>query len=87
MKNPRKVNFNFRYNLTTVLVYLIGIVLIVQLFNLQVVHGEEYRASSNARLTRESDIEAARGNIEDRNESILATTKTGLKIKAQIFGD
>lgn len=81
MKNPRKVNFNFRYNLTTVLVYLIGIVLIVQLFNLQVVHGEEYRASSNARLTRESDIEAARGNIEDRNESILATTKTGYSVE------
>ena len=81
MKNPRKVNFNFRYNLTTVLVYLIGIVLSVQLFNLQVVHGEEYRASSNARLTRESDIEAARGNIEDRNESILATTKTGYSVE------
>jgi penicillin-binding protein 2 len=81
LKNPRKVNFNFRYNLTTVLVYLIGIVLIVQLFNLQVVHGEEYRASSNARLTRESDIEAARGNIEDRNESILATTKTGYSVE------
>lgn len=81
MKNPRKVNFNFRYNLTTVLVYLIGIVLITQLFNLQVVHGEEYRASSNARLTRESDIEAARGNIEDRNESILATTKTGYSVE------
>lgn len=90
MKNPRKVNFNFRYNLTTVLVYLIGIVLIVQLFNLQVVHGEEYRASSNARLTRESDIEAARGNIEDRNESILATTKTGYSVelyKTKIKGE
>ena len=31
---------NFRFNIITVIAYLIGIVLIVQLFNLQVVNGE-----------------------------------------------
>ena len=34
---------NFRFNIITMLVYIIGIVLIVQLFNLQVVNGETYR--------------------------------------------
>jgi len=76
-----KANFNLRYNLLTTLVYLIGIILIVQLFNLQVVNGKEYRERSNARLTRESVIEAARGNIEDRNGNILATTKTGYSVE------
>ena len=76
-----KANFNLRYNLLTVLVYLIGIILIFQLFNLQIIHGEQYRETSNARLTRESVIEAARGNIEDRNNTILATTKTGYSVE------
>ena len=81
--NSQKIraNFNLRYNLLTVLVYLIGIVLIFQLFNLQIIHGAEYRETSNARLTRESVIEAARGNIEDRNNTILATTRTGYSVE------
>lgn len=82
MKNNKiKANFNLRYNLLTTLVYIIGAVLIIQLFNLQIIHGEEYRQTSNTRLTRESVIEAARGNIEDRNEKVLATTKTGYSLE------
>ena len=79
--NNIKANFNLRYNLLTTFVYIIGTILIVQLFRLQIVNGEEYRETSNARLTRESVIEAARGNIEDRNEDILATTKTGYSVE------
>ena len=82
MKNKKiKANFNLRYNLLSAFVYIIGAVLIFQLFNLQIVHGEEYRLTSNARLSRESVIEAARGNIEDRNENILATTRTGYSVE------
>ena len=82
MKNKTiKANFNLRYNLLVTFVYIMGIILIVQLFNLQIVHGEEYRQTSNARLTRESTIEAARGNIVDRRENILATTKTGYSVE------
>ena len=79
--NNIKANFNLRYNLLTTFVYIIGAILIVQLFRLQIINGEEYRETSNARLTRESVIEAARGNIEDRNENILATTKTGYSVE------
>ena len=57
------------------------IILIFQLFNLQIIHGSEYREISNARLTRESVIEAARGNIEDRNNTLLATTRTGYSVE------
>lgn len=79
--NNIKANFNLRYNLLTTFVYIIGAILIVQLFRLQIINGEEYRETSNARLTRESVIEAARGNIEDRNENILATTRTGYSVE------
>ena len=82
MNNKKiKANFNLRYNLLTTLVYLVGAILIIQLFNLQIINGNKYRQTSNSRLTRESIIEAARGNIEDRKGSILATTKTGYSIE------
>ena len=67
---------NFRFNIITVIAYLIGIVLIVQLFNLQVVNGESYREQSNTRLSRVSTIKAARGSILDRSGNELAGVKT-----------
>ena len=67
---------NIRYNILMVFVYIIGIILLIQLFNLQIVHGEEYLEKSSSRLTRETTILAARGNILDKNENILAGTDT-----------
>lgn len=65
---------NVRYNILTVIVYIIGIILLIQLFNLQIVHGEEYLEKSSSRLTRETTIVAARGDILDRNGIVLAGT-------------
>ena len=74
-------NTNLRYNLITILVYIVGIVLIVQLFNLQIVNGKEYRKTSNTRLSRETVIKAARGSIKDRTGNLLVTTKMGFNIE------
>ncbi len=74
-------NTNLRYNLITILVYIVGIVLIVQLFNLQIVNGKEYRETSNTRLSRETVIKAARGSIKDRTGNLLVTTKMGFNIE------
>jgi len=71
-----KEQVNIRFNIINILVYLIGIILIVQLFNLQVVHGESYREQSNTRLSRSSVIKAARGSILDRSGNELAGVKT-----------
>ena len=65
----------------TILVYIVGIVLIVQLFNLQIVNGKEYRETSNTRLSRETVIKAARGSIKDRTGNLLVTTKMGFNIE------
>ena len=67
---------NFRFNIVTILAYVIGIVLIVQLFYLQVVNGESYREQSNTRLSRVSTIKAARGSILDRSGNEFAGVKT-----------
>ena len=72
----KKSNIKLRYNILTVITYLVGIVLIIQLFNLQIVHGAEYREESNTRLTRETKLEAARGAILDRTGEELVTTNT-----------
>ena len=67
---------NLRFNIITMLVYVVGIVLIGQLFNLQVVNGQSYREQSNTRLARVSSIQAARGSIMDRSGNELAGVKT-----------
>lgn len=74
-RSTKKVNLNFRFNILTVLIYIIGIVLIVKLFDLQIVHGAEYLEQSNTRLTRESVLEAARGSILDKTGAELVTSK------------
>lgn len=55
--------------------YIIGIVILIQLFNLQIVHGSEYREESNTKLTRKATIEAARGSILDRSGNVLVSTE------------
>ena len=70
-----------RYNILTTIVYIAGIVLLLQLFNLQIIHGEEYRETSNSRLTRESVVKAARGSIKDRTGIELVGTETGYSVE------
>lgn len=71
----RKIENKLRYNILIAIVYIIVIILLLQLFNLQIVHGQEYREESNTRLTREMEIKAARGNILDSSGEKLVSTK------------
>lgn len=73
-RNRKKANINLRLNSLTVLIYIVGIILIVKLFSLQIIHGAEYREQSNTRLTRESILEAARGAILDKTGTPLVTS-------------
>lgn len=59
----------------TAIVYLMGILILMQLFNLQIVKGAEYRENSNTKLTRVATIEAARGSILDRSGNVLVSTE------------
>ena len=74
-------NNRLRFNVLAIIVYVIGIILIIQLFNLQIVQGEKYREESNTKLTRESVLEAARGSIRDRTGNILAGTTMGYRLE------
>ena len=80
-KRISKENINLRFNILSLIVYLVGVVLIIQLFNLQIINGESYREQSNTRLSRESTLEAARGNILDSSGNVLATSKMGFSLE------
>ena len=41
------------------------------MFNLQIVHGAEYRSQSVSQIVRTTTVEAARGNITDRNGNLI----------------
>lgn len=56
---------------------LLGLILAVLfaylavMFDIQIVNGEEYRARSMAQIVRSTTVEAARGNITDRNGRLI----------------
>ena len=81
MRRVKQANLKLRYNIIITISYIVGIILLIQLFNLQVIHGEEYRQTSNTRLTRESTLEAARGSIVDRSGNIIAGTGMGFSLE------
>lgn len=77
MEDNKKRSSNLRFNVLIAIVLVIGFILICQLINLQLVHGNEYRILSSSRLTRETVIRADRGEILDSKGVKLVTTSTG----------
>ena len=80
MKGENQKRSINRHNVLIVIIYVIGAILTMQLFNLQIIQGKEYREYSNSRLTRETTIKASRGSILDRNGEQLATTQMGFSL-------
>lgn len=80
-KKIKKEHVNLRFNILIIIVYLVGIILITKLFDLQIINGAEYRETSNTRLSRERTLEATRGDILDRSGNVLATTYTTFNLE------
>ncbi len=80
-KRIKKEYTNLRFNILIILVYIIGVILIIKLFELQIVKGAEYRETSNTRLSRESTLEATRGQIVDRSGNELATSTSAFNLE------
>ena len=81
MDKTKSNEHKIRYNIISMLIYAIGVILLVQLFNLQIIKGEDYRRESNTRLTRETTLEAARGEIVDRTGNKLVTTEMNFSLE------
>ena len=66
---------NYRYGILTFLTYIIGIVLLANLFKIQVIDGKDYREKATSRLVKEVKVEPVRGNIMDRTGTLYAKTE------------
>jgi penicillin-binding protein 2 len=73
-------NTNIRIVILKCVMLLVGVVFIMQLFNLQVIHGEEYRAQAQNRTLRKTQVTAPRGEMLDRYGEVLATNRNGYNI-------
>ena len=73
-------NRDIRVILLSCLMIIVGIIFIIQLFNLQVVNGEEYRLEAQNRIVRKRQVVAPRGEILDRYGEILATNREGFNV-------
>lgn len=69
-----------RYHVLMVFILCIGIVFILQLYNLQIVNGASYREQSENRLIREIVVTAPRGDVYDRYGKLIATSETGYAV-------
>ncbi len=84
MERYRKKLIKFFDNRIAVLVTFIFIlmcVLVLRLFSLQIIHGEEYLNDFEQKITRTIEVEAPRGNIYDRNGVPLAINETVYSVK------
>lgn len=69
----RIVHYRYR-TLLVILALLMGVFLFV-LYNLQVVHGEEYLEDSQRKIPQTETVEAARGNILDTLGRVMVTNR------------
>lgn len=73
-------NSNMRILILNLCIVFGGLILIIQLFNLQIVHGSEYRTQAENRVLRQSYVTAPRGEILDRHGDILAGNRDGYNV-------
>ncbi len=59
----------------SILLCFVAIVFLIQLFNIQVINGADYREQAENKIVRTETIAASRGEIYDRNGVVLATNK------------
>lgn len=71
--NIKKKRLN-RFTGLLVVMILIFSILINEMFNLQVIHGDEYYARANVEFIKNIDSAAPRGEITDSNGNVLATS-------------
>ena len=65
----------------TIAMILIAVVIIERIFDLQIVHGEEYLDSFETKIMKERTISGSRGCIYDRNGNLLAYNELAHSVK------
>ena len=71
---------HFRLHILAILFFAVMAVYLGVLFNTQVNHYDEYYASSIRTIARPETVEAARGNITDRNGKVLVSSRSSYNL-------
>ena len=66
-----------------IITLILALICFVRLFNLQIIHGTEYRAQASQRLYRAYAIPAPRGEILDRNGVPLVKNRMGYTVRIE----
>lgn len=83
LKDKLKLFFTSRLTVFTVVFLLLGGILAYRCFDLQIVHGEEYLEDFVLQIEKTRDISSTRGNIYDRNGSIMAYNELAYSVKIE----
>ena len=71
-----------------ILVFIaMAFILIRQIFELQIIQGENYISEFENRITKTRVLKSTRGNIYDRNGNLLAYNKLSYNVTLQDNGD
>jgi penicillin-binding protein 2 len=70
-----------RYIVLYFITFLVAIIFIIQLINIQIINGKSYREKSEKRMLRTESVVAPRGEIYDRNGVVLATSKLAFNVE------
>ncbi len=71
-KKDQRINSNARGMIAFAIIFVLSIVLIVRLFGIQIVNGDEYSAKAESQQLSDTEISAGRGTIYDANMNVLA---------------
>lgn len=66
-----------------IVLVLMAALIIIRLYNMQVINGQGYKDLSDRRISANITQEAPRGEITDRNGKVLVTNRKGYSIKLQ----
>lgn len=83
IRDKFKKFFSNRQLILSIVTVVISSIYILYLFNIQVIHGAEYREDSEKKMLRTVPVTANRGEITDRHGIVLASSK--LSYNAEIY--
>ncbi len=73
-------NFQLRLYVVVAVMALLFLLFIAVLWDLQIIHGSEYRLNATKRIAQVETVEAVRGEIVDRNGRVLVTNRSTYQV-------
>ena len=86
IKDYLKEIFSSRLIPISIIFFLLFFILIVRMFNLQIVRSDEINSNNTVSEEKQRDILSTRGNIHDRNGVLLASNQISYSVTIEDTG-